>query len=92
MRAPRGGGGSASKVDLLKSALEINHKTSVSSGLATRERNSNQSLSRNRADSVPKLNPNHASAKNMGPLPNVPVLEVCSLPHTTHQSGSGSLV
>lgn len=76
MRAPRGGGGSASKVDLLKSALEINHKASNSSSLATRERNSNQSLSRNRADSVPKLSLNNVSLKNIGPLPTVPVLEV----------------
>lgn len=76
MRAPRVGGGSASKVDLLKSALEINHKTSVNSILAARERNSNQSLSRNRADSVPKLSVNNVSLKNIGPLPNVPVLEV----------------
>lgn len=73
-----GGGGSASKVDLLKSALEINHKTSMVSGLA-RERNSNHSLSRNRADSAPKLNAAAAAAlKNNTsvPLPTVPVLEV----------------
>lgn len=72
------GGGSASKVDLLKSALEINHKTSLVTGLA-RERNSNQSLSRTRADSAPKLNAAAAAAlKNSVsvPLPNVPVLEV----------------
>lgn len=73
VRTPRGGGGSASKVDLLKSALEINHKTSNTSVLMPKERNSNQSLSRNHADSAPKLN--HTIPKNIV-LPNVPVLEV----------------
>lgn len=71
-RSARGGGGSASKVDLLKSALEINHKTSNPS-VMTKERNSNQSLSRTRADSAPKLN--HNVPKTIV-LPNVPVLEV----------------
>lgn len=69
---PRGAGGSASKVDLLKSALEINHKTSNTS-VMTKERNSNQSLGRNRADSAPKLN--HSNPKTLS-IPNVPVLEV----------------
>lgn len=68
----RRGGGSASKVDLLKSALEINHKASNPS-VMTKERASNQSLGRNRADSAPKLNNN--LPKNIQ-LPNVPVLEV----------------
>lgn len=68
-------GGSASKVDLLKSALEINHKTSHSS-MASRgggDRTSNQSLNRYRADSAPKLN-----LTNPKPLiiPSDPVLEV----------------
>lgn len=39
----------------------------------TKERTSNQSLSRHRADSAPKLN--HNLPKNIQ-LPNVPVLEV----------------
>lgn len=51
------GGGSASKVDLLKSALEINHRSSNNSVLSSRtDKISNQSLDRTRADSAPKLN------------------------------------
>lgn len=61
-------------MDLLKSALEINHKASNPS-VMTKERTSNQSLSRHRADSAPKLN--HNLPKNI--LPNVPVLEVSSI-------------
>lgn len=53
------GSGSASKVDLLKSALEINHRASNTSMLSKTEKMSNQSLNhRTRADSAPKLNPN----------------------------------
>lgn len=63
VRAPRIGPGSASKVDLLKSALEINHKVSNNSVLSKAEKNSNQSLGRNRADSVPKLS--HTNMKNI---------------------------
>lgn len=55
--------GSASKVDLLKSALEINHRASNSSVLSKYDKMSNQSLNRKRADSAPKLNPN--STKNI---------------------------
>lgn len=56
--------GSASKVDLLKSALEISHhRASNSSGLSKYDKMSNQSLNRKRADSAPKLNPN--STKNV---------------------------
>lgn len=68
-------GGSASKVDLLKSALEINHKTSHSS-MASRgggERTSNQSLNRYRADSAPKLNLTNPKSLI---IPGDPVLEV----------------
>lgn len=54
--------GSASKVDLLKSALEINHRSN-SSVLSKYDKMSNQSLNRKRADSAPKLNPH--SAKNI---------------------------
>lgn len=51
--------GSASKVDLLKSALEISHhRASNSSSLSKYDKMSNQSLNRKRADSAPKLNPN----------------------------------
>lgn len=70
-------GGSASKVDLLKSALEINHKTSHSS-MASRgggDRTSNQSLNRYRADSAPKLNLTNPKALI---IPSDPVLEVIS--------------
>lgn len=80
VRVPRGAGGSASKVDLLKSALEINHKTSNTSVL-TKERNSNQSLGRNRADSAPKLN--HNNTKTLS-IPNVPVLEVSNIVRSYH--------
>lgn len=57
--------GSASKVDLLKSALEISHhRASNSSTLSNKyDKMSNQSLNRKRADSAPKLNPN--STKNV---------------------------
>lgn len=56
--------GSASKVDLLKSALEISHhRASNSSGLSKYDKMSNSSLNRKRADSAPKLNPN--STKNV---------------------------
>lgn len=67
-------GGSASKVDLLKSALEINHKTSHSS-MASRggDRTSNQSLNRYRADSAPKLN---LTIPKSLLIPSDPVLEV----------------
>lgn len=70
-------GGSASKVDLLKSALEINHKTSHSS-MASRgggDRTSNQSLNRYRADSAPKLNLTNPKSLI---IPSDPVLEVIS--------------
>lgn len=52
------GGGSASKVDLLKSALEINHKSS-NPVLGKTDKISNQSLDA-RSDSAPKLNVNHS--------------------------------
>ncbi|XP_058819554.1 uncharacterized protein LOC131682227 isoform X2 [Topomyia yanbarensis] len=59
VRVPKGGG-SASKVDLLKSALEINHKVSQPH-LRKEGKASDQSLNSKRADSAPKLNP----AKNI---------------------------
>ncbi|XP_044315412.1 uncharacterized protein LOC108037935 isoform X2 [Drosophila rhopaloa] len=56
--------GSASKVDILRSALEINHKSSNNSMLSKADnKTSNQSLGRNRADSAPKLN--HSNLKNI---------------------------
>lgn len=66
-------GGSASKVDLLKSALEINHKTSHTSVSSRADRTSNQSLNRYRADSAPKLN---LSTPKSLLIPTDPVLEV----------------
>lgn len=66
-------GGSASKVDLLKSALEINHKTSHTSVSSRTDRTSNQSLNRYRADSAPKLN--LTTPKSLL-IPSDPVLEV----------------
>uniref|UniRef100_A0A1I8PID4 Major facilitator superfamily associated domain-containing protein n=1 Tax=Stomoxys calcitrans TaxID=35570 RepID=A0A1I8PID4_STOCA len=65
LRVPKHGIGSASKVDILRSALEINHKSSNNSVLskADNNRTSNQSLGRNRADSAPKLN--HTTMKNI---------------------------
>ncbi|KAH8413165.1 hypothetical protein KR009_008579 [Drosophila setifemur] len=62
---PRHGNiGSASKVDILRSALEINHKSSNNSVLSKADnKTSNQSLGRNRADSAPKLN--HSNLKNI---------------------------
>ncbi|KAM8715678.1 hypothetical protein ACLKA7_002688 [Drosophila subpalustris] len=63
---PRHGniGSSASKVDILRSALEINHKSSNNSMLSKADnKTSNQSLGRNRADSAPKLN--HTNLKNI---------------------------
>ncbi|KAH8263216.1 hypothetical protein KR044_006205 [Drosophila immigrans] len=63
---PRHGniGSSASKVDILRSALEINHKSSNNSMLSKADnKTSNQSLGRNRADSAPKLN--HSNLKNI---------------------------
>ncbi|XP_046804247.1 uncharacterized protein LOC111680647 [Lucilia cuprina] len=64
LRSPKHGIGSASKVDILRSALEINHKSSNNSVLSkTDNRTSNQSLGRNRADSAPKLN--HTTMKNI---------------------------
>lgn len=68
-----GASGSASKVDLLKSALEINHKSSNSSVLSRSERTSNPSLHRFRADSAPKLN--LGTSKTLI-IPTAPVLEV----------------
>ncbi|XP_055639140.1 uncharacterized protein LOC129777095 isoform X2 [Toxorhynchites rutilus septentrionalis] len=59
VRAPKGGG-SASKVDLLKSALEINNKISHPH-LRKDGKASDQSLNSKRADSAPRLNP----AKNI---------------------------
>ncbi|EDW02752.1 GH10863 [Drosophila grimshawi] len=57
-------GSSASKVDILRSALEINHKSSNNSMLSKADnKTSNQSLGRNRADSAPKLN--HSNLKNI---------------------------
>lgn len=67
------GSGSASKVDLLKSALEINHKASNSSVVSKTERTSNQSLNRYRADSAPKLNLNNPKTLTIA---SAPVLEV----------------
>ncbi|TMW46780.1 hypothetical protein DOY81_008138, partial [Sarcophaga bullata] len=56
--------GSRWKVDILRSALEINHKSSNNSVLSKADnRTSNQSLGRNRADSAPKLN--HTTMKNI---------------------------
>lgn len=55
-------GGSASKVDLLKSALEINHRSSNTSVPSRKNNTSNQSLNRKRADSAPKLNPNNSKS------------------------------
>lgn len=48
------GGGSASKVDLLKSALEISHKTSNPT-LRSGGRSTEYVTHRSRADSAPKL-------------------------------------
>ncbi|XP_037957428.1 uncharacterized protein LOC119687242 [Teleopsis dalmanni] len=64
IRVPKQGIGSASKVDILRSALEINHKSSNNSVLSKADnKTSNQSLGRNRADSAPKLN--HTNMKNI---------------------------
>ncbi|XP_065356883.1 uncharacterized protein LOC135951205 isoform X2 [Calliphora vicina] len=64
LRSPKHYIGSASKVDILRSALEINHKSSNNSVLSKNDnRTSNQSLGRNRADSAPKLN--HTTLKNI---------------------------
>lgn len=75
---PRHGniGSSASKVDILRSALEINHKSSNHSMLSKADnKTSNQSLGRNRADSAPKLN--HSNLKNISqPALEGVVLEV----------------
>lgn len=54
VKAPSKAGGSASKVDLLKSALEINHKTSQPM-LRPKERSIESINHRGRADSAPKL-------------------------------------
>ncbi|XP_004521922.1 uncharacterized protein LOC101449436 isoform X1 [Ceratitis capitata] len=65
-RVPRHGShiGSASKVDILRSTLDINHKSSNNSVLSKADnKTSNQSLGRNRADSAPKLN--HSNMKNI---------------------------
>ncbi|XP_036328087.1 uncharacterized protein LOC118740595 isoform X1 [Rhagoletis pomonella] len=66
-RVPRHHGshiGSASKVDILRSTLDINHKSSNNSVLSKADnKTSNQSLGRNRADSAPKLN--HSNMKNI---------------------------
>ncbi|XP_055856007.1 uncharacterized protein LOC129919182 isoform X1 [Episyrphus balteatus] len=59
IRVPRHG----SKVDILRSALEINHKTSNNSVGGRVDKTSNQSLGRNRADSAPKLS--HGNMKNI---------------------------
>lgn len=73
-RPRSGASGSASKVDLLKSALEINHKASNNSVVGGRsERTSNPSLNRYRADSAPKLS--LANSKTLI-IPSTPVLEV----------------
>uniref|UniRef100_U5EED9 Putative transporter n=1 Tax=Corethrella appendiculata TaxID=1370023 RepID=U5EED9_9DIPT len=70
VRVPRGGG-SASKVDLLKSAIEISHKTSHPQ-LRREDKRSDQSLNSKRADSAPKLNP----AKNIShPALSHPVVD-----------------
>ena len=76
LRSPKHGIGSASKVDILRSALEINHKSSNNSVLSKADnRTSNQSLGRNRADSAPKLN--HTTMKNISqPALEAVVLEV----------------
>jgi len=79
---PRHGniGSSASKVDILRSALEINHKSSNNSMLSKADnKTSNQSLGRNRADSAPKLN--HSNLKNISqPALEGVVLEVSAGP------------
>lgn len=72
-RGRGGASGSASKVDLLKSALEINHKSSNSSVTSKTDRTSNPSLNRYRADSAPKLN---LGASKTLVIPSDPVLEV----------------
>lgn len=80
---PRHGNiGSASKVDILRSALEINHKSSNNSMLSKADnKTSNQSLGRNRADSAPKLN--HSNLKNISqPALEGVVLEVSPPPPT----------
>lgn len=76
LRVPKHGIGSASKVDILRSALEINHKFSNNSMLGKSDnRTSNQSLGRNRADSAPKLS--HTNMKNISqPALEGVVLEV----------------
>lgn len=73
----KAGTGSASKVDILRSALEINHKSSNNSVMSKTDNRqiSNQSLTRNRADSAPKLN--HSTMKNISqPALEAVVLEV----------------
>lgn len=63
-------------MDILRSALEINHKSSNNSMLSKADnKTSNQSLGRNRADSAPKLN--HSNLKNISqPALEGVVLEV----------------
>lgn len=61
-------------MDLLKSALEINHKSSNPSVLMGRsERTSIPSLNRYRADSAPKLSLSNSKTLI---IPSAPVLEV----------------
>lgn len=84
----RGGtSGSASKVDLLKSALEINHKSSNSS-VMSKERTSNPSLNRFRADSAPKLN--FGTSKTLI-IPTAPVLEVIVMPISIFSENKSSV-
>uniref|UniRef100_A0A182Y645 Major facilitator superfamily associated domain-containing protein n=1 Tax=Anopheles stephensi TaxID=30069 RepID=A0A182Y645_ANOST len=69
------GGGSASKVDLLKSAVDINHKASQQH-LRKEGKASDQSLNSKRADSAPRLN----QSKNISqPTLSAVVDEVCEM-------------
>lgn len=82
----KAGTGSASKVDILRSALEINHKSSNNSVMSKTDngRISNQSLTRNRADSAPKLN--HSTMKNISqPALEAVVLEVSASKTTIYK-------
>ncbi|XP_070494972.1 major facilitator superfamily domain-containing protein 6 isoform X2 [Chironomus tepperi] len=67
-------GGSASKVDLLKSALEINHGKISNNMLRKDDKNCDQSLRSIHADSAPKLY-NHYGSKNISQPSFIEVLD-----------------
>jgi hypothetical protein len=69
-----------SQVDLLKSALEINHGKNSTNNLRKDEKLSDQSLRSVHADSAPKLfNQTKASSKNIS-QPSFEVLDEVSKP------------